>query len=345
MRESRRDLWRDVLSALLDRLEEGKEDRQLRIVGLLGELLPTTLANGQFDRAASLLAELSAVAARPGVLAESALRETDNLFRVMGSEDTVSQLTSLLEESPGRLSDGVVERLLGFLPSPALGPLMRAADQTQQPAVRRTLEACIARLAASAGGELAELLRADDRAVVIGALRWIGRLKMGRAGAEAVRHLRSADPGIRAEAATALGALGAPSSGTTLLPLLEDPEREVRIAAVRGLGSLGFAAARQALESALSSKRLHEADRTEKIAFFESYGRLAGSDGVPMLDRILNSRNWMGRSESAEYRACSALALARIRDPPATKSLNAAANDKDPVVRAAVMRALRGETD
>src|SRR5690606_3724125 len=97
-------------------------------------------------------------------------------------------------------------------------------------------------------------------------------------------------------------------------------------------------AAREPLEAVLASKRIRDADRVEKLAFFEGYGRLAGVAGVPVLDKILNSRRWLGMGEAPEVRACAALGLARIRHPSARDSLSAAASDSDPVVRAAVTR-------
>ncbi|HEV3048838.1 MAG TPA: HEAT repeat domain-containing protein, partial [Longimicrobium sp.] len=105
--------------------------------------------------------------------------------------------------------------------------------------------------------------------------------------------------------------------------------------------ALRWAPARARLEAALDSKRLREADLTERIAFFEAYGGLAGADAVPLLDRILNGKSWLGRREAGEVRACAALGLGRVRHPAAEKALSAAAADPDPVVRSAVGRALR----
>src|SRR5690606_18107686 len=128
-------------------------------------------------------------------------------------------------------------------------------------------------------------------------------------------------------------------------PLLEDPERDVRIAAARAIGNLGFGAGRSALEAALGSKRLREADRTEKIAFFEASGRIGDQGSVEVLDRILHAKGWLNRGEPTEMRACAAIALGRIRHPAARQSLEKAANDSDPVVRSAVARAIRGEAE
>ncbi len=342
-REAERDLWGDVLHALLDLLEDGDAERQSRIIGLIGELLPTTLATGQFDRSASLLEELVAIGQQPGTLSPDGLRQTRDLFKILGTEETINQLMALLEEAPDHVGDAAVPRLLAFFPPSAILPLMRAVERTQQPAVRRVLEGCIQRLAESGREEVVELLKVDDPAVVAGALVWIGRLKIGTAIKEVVRFLKHADEGIRVAAVDAVVALGAASAASGLIPLLEDSVREVRIATARALGSLVYLPAREALEGTLTSKRMREADRTEKLAFFEAYGRLAGPEGVAFLNRILNDRSWMGRAETPEVRACAALALARIRHPSATESLNAAAQDREPVVRSAVARALRGE--
>ena len=113
------------------------------------------------------------------------------------------------------------------------------------------------------------------------------------------------------------------------------------MAAARALAAVRYAPAKAKLEAALDGKRLRDADLTERIAFFEAYGGLAGADGVPVLERILNGRSWLVRRESADTRACAALGLGRIRHPAAEKALNGAAADPDPVVRSAVGRALK----
>ncbi|HEX7238854.1 MAG TPA: hypothetical protein VF263_01200, partial [Longimicrobiaceae bacterium] len=124
---------------------------------------------------------------------------------------------------------------------------------------------------------------------------------------------------------------------------LDDGEREVRIAAARALSALRYTPARAALEAAVASKRLlREADLTERIAFFEAFGSVAGEAGVAELDRILNGKSWLGRREDPETRACAALGLSRAGLPAARKALAAASADPDPVVRSAVGRAIRG---
>ncbi|HUE96813.1 MAG TPA: HEAT repeat domain-containing protein [Longimicrobiaceae bacterium] len=342
--ETERDLWRDVLNALLDRLEDGDAERQQRILAILAELLPSALASGQFERSAALLEDLIEVARRPGTLTPPALREVRTLFDLLGQEETVIQLADILEELPHRISEDAVLRLLGYFPPGSIAALMRAAERVEQSAVRRAFEVCIQRLAEDNRDEVVALLKSEDPAVLTGALRWVGRLEIGSALNDLVRFLKHDSAEVRLAAIEGIVSIRAAAAATALLPLLNDSQREVRMAAARGLGTLSFTAARAPLEAALTSKRLKEADRVEKLAFFEAYGRLAGPEGVAILEKILSARSWLGRGESPETRACAALALAKIRHPSARNALQAVENDSDPVVRTAGARALRGET-
>jgi HEAT repeat protein len=92
----------------------------------------------------------------------------------------------------------------------------------------------------------------------------------------------------------------------------------------------------------VSSHTLRAADLTEKIAFFEAFGSVAGVESTTLLDRLLNGRRLFQR-ESAEIRACAAMALGRIGSPGARAALLKASGDASPMVRNAVTNALRIE--
>jgi HEAT repeat protein len=124
---------------------------------------------------------------------------------------------------------------------------------------------------------------------------------------------------------------------------LTDEGREVRIAAARGLASLNYAPARPRLEALLDSARVRDADLTEKIAFFEACTAVASTDTVAMFDRMLNGRRLFGK-QSPEMRACAAMALGRIGTPAARTSLQRAREVNNPMVRSAVLKALRQES-
>ena len=344
-READRDLWEGVLFALYDRIEDGEQDRQIRVLNILSEVLPTLLGTSDFQRASALLGELAELAARPsGVLQPAALREVRGLFGQLASGSVIEQLVRMVESDPEILREEALSRLFGFFPPEALAPLARASLTISRPDVRRTFEGVVERLANDNRDEVVRLLKDDDLAMVGAAVRWVGQLGIGSAVGAVTELVRHADPAIRLAATEALVALKAAVAGKALEGLLEDPDRDVRIGAARALAALEFGGARATLEAALQSKRLRAADRSEKIAFFEAYGRLGGAEAVPLLDRTLNGRSWLGKGESGDIRACAALGLARVRHPSARVALTAAANDSDPVVRSAVGRALKEET-
>jgi len=340
-REMRRDVWTDVLNALFDRIQDSGPLRQEQIVGILGDLLPTLLGSARLDTAAHLLSELVGIATGGQRLAVPVMRQLRALFDQLADAATVAELVRTVEESGGAADEKSLGALLSYFPPEALGPLLRVAETSASPPVRRTVQAAAERLAGSAREHLARLLLDHDAAVAAGAARLVGRVRIQTAAADVARLLRRPEAATRLAAVEALQELRSPSASEALEGALEDADREVRVAAARALAAVRYAPARAKLEAALDGKRLRDADLTERIAFFEAYGGLAGADGVPVLERILNGRSWIGRRESADIRACAALGLGRIRHPAAEKALNGAAADPDPVVRSAVGRALK----
>jgi HEAT repeat protein len=88
-------------------------------------------------------------------------------------------------------------------------------------------------------------------------------------------------------------------------------------------------------------KQVKELDLTEKMAFFEAYGAIAGPPALKTLSEMLLPRGLLKLRQASETRACAAIALGKIRTPEAREILTRAAEDKDLVVRNAVNRALR----
>jgi HEAT repeat protein len=340
-REMGRDVWVDVLNALFDRVQDSGPLRQEQIIGILGDLLPTLLGSAKLETAALLLSELVAIATGGQRLAVPVMRQLRALFDQLADPATVAELVRTVEESGGAADEKALSTLLSYFPPEALGPLLRVAETSASPAVRRTVQAAAERLAGSAREHVAKLLLDADGAVAAGAARLVGRVRIHTAAPDVARLLRRPEAATRLAAVEALQELRSTNASEALEGALEDADREVRVAAARALAAIRYAPARAKLEAALEGKRLRDADLTERIAFFEAYGGLAGADGVPLLERILNGRSWIGRRESADIRACAALGLGKVRHPAAEKALNAAAADPDPVVRSAVGRALK----
>jgi hypothetical protein len=340
-REMERDLWTDVLNALFDRLEDGKPERQTQVVSIAGDLLPTLLGAGRLDKAAYMLGELVGVATSGRKLPGAVFKALRGLFDQLARPETVAELVRIVEEAGDSVPREHLGALLGFFPPESLGPLLRAGESSASEQARAALMGAAERLAAPNPATLRTFAQDTDPAVAAGAARLVGRLRVVEAGPDVARLLQRPEAKVRVAAVESLAELRSPVASGALEPALDDEDREVRVAAARALATLRWAAARPRLEAALDSKRLREADLTERIAFFEAYGGLAGGEGVALLDRILNGKSWLGRRETGEMRACAALGLGRIRHPNAEKALATAAADPDPVVRSAVGRALR----
>jgi HEAT repeat protein len=190
--------------------------------------------------------------------------------------------------------------------------------------------------------QLVALLDDSDSDVLRGAARLTGQLGIVSAAPKLTALLQRPDPTVRRAAVEALAQTRTSMAMEALQRSLADDDRDVRVAAARGLTALRYAPARDKLAALLDSKQVRDADLTEKLAFFEAYGAIAGADGVALLDRILNGRRLLAK-ESPEMRACAAQGLGRISSPTARESLQRSANETNPIVRTAVSKALRPE--
>ncbi len=123
---------------------------------------------------------------------------------------------------------------------------------------------------------------------------------------------------------------------------IEDDDRDVRISAARTLSERGYRGAFARIDSAIRGRALRTADLTEKTAFFEAYGRLAGKGGITYLRAMLLGKGLLRKKEDPETRACAAMALGTIREAAARDVLSeAASREKDPLVKNAINKALQ----
>jgi len=340
--EWHRDVRTDVLNALFDRLEDGSPARQDEILGILRQVLPSFLSRGDLRSAAHVLRELESVLGG-GALGPAQREQVERLFTELSQPAVVAQLIGVLEQSDGMPEVEDLGLFLAHLRPEALPVLIAGAERITQAAVRERIEAATDRLAEQHPAELRALLTSDDPVVAAGAARAAGRLRLVATAPDLERLIGHAETHVRKAAVDALVALRSSAAVGGLERALEDGDRDVRIAAARGLAALRYQPSRARFEQVLNSRWLREADLTEKIVFFESYGIVGGPESVRLLDGILNGRGFLRRRAPAELRACAALALGRVNTPAARAALERAAADADPIVRSAVSRALRRE--
>ncbi len=343
-KEVYRDLRGDVLSALFDRLEEPERaERQSEILDILGILLPNFLSRGGLVPATRVLDELRRLESTPGVFDESLLARSRALLDAASSPEAIDELIQALYDGTIRASSQQLSAFLRFLRAGAIAPLLREAETVDHRELREVLRSAVRGIAERNRGAVVRLLTDPDPVIASGAARLAGDIQIAEAGPALAGLLAHAAAEVRLAAVEAAATLKASTAAGALEHTLDDPEREVRIAAARALGVLRYAPATDRLGDTLRSREIRQADISEKVAFFEAYALVAGEQAVPMLDKLLNGRGFLGKREPPEVRAAAALGLGKIDAPRAREALMRASQEEDPVVRSAVNRALRSE--
>ncbi|HEX6133686.1 MAG TPA: HEAT repeat domain-containing protein [Longimicrobiales bacterium] len=339
--EWNRDVKTDVLNALFDRVEDGYPEWRTEILRILRQMLPVYLGAGDLRSATLILVELNVVLER-AELTEADRAEAQELYRELSEPAVLTQLMRSLEDGsidPSGTELGVFLKHLG----PAAMPvLLRAIERTSVTALQERLRTAIEGLANAHRDRVVALLGDADVQVLRGAARLAGQLTITQAAPQLTHLLEHDDAVVRRIVVESLIRIRTALALDAIQRALGDEDRDVRITAARGLAQLRYAPARARLEELLDSRIVRDADLTEKIAFFEAYGAVATTESVAMLDRLLNGRKLFGK-ESPELRACAAMALGRISSPAALAALERSSGEANPIVRNAVLKALRQE--
>ena len=341
--EYTRDARGSALAALYD-IFEMESDRAIRdeIIGVLETLFPNLLNAGEFRTVAHLLREVRALGERAAHLS-TAHRERLLGFEARLSEpDIVRQLMQSLDEAATPPGDEDLGEVLRELRPSALGPIVGYLPSLQNAHMRELLEAAADRLASGYPAEVLRLLREPRQEALKELVGMSGRLKLQGAVPGLGELVTHADPAVRLATVQALTEIGSVGALAAMERSVDDDDRGVRLAAVRTLGTRGYRNVLRRIEPVVLGKSERDVDLTEKMAYFEAFGAIAGPGAVPTLQSMLLSKTLLGYRASAETRACAATALGKIRTPESRAVLQKAAEDKDLVVRNAVSRALRG---
>lgn len=343
--EMNRDLRADVLNALYDRLEEADSERQTEILGILTTLLPNFLSRGALESAAEVLEELSKMRAAADIFDDERKAEVDDLLDQLSSEATLNELIRAIQDGSISADAALLSRFLRHLRTGALGVLLHASEEVEDRDLKKVLSSAVVGIAEQNPEALLALLTDGNTVIAAGAARLAGKMGVADAAPSLAMLMENPQPLARLAAIEAAVELKAAGAATAIQARLEDPNRDVRIASARALGTMRHRDAESTLKLIVTGKAIKQADLTEKLAVFESYGLVGGVEAVKVLDGLLNRKSFLGRRESAEIRACAARALGRVGSDPARRALEKANKVEDPVVRSAVNKALRGEEE
>jgi HEAT repeat protein len=342
-REYAQDLRRNVLSMLFDLLElQTYGTVRGELLSILENFIPYLLGAGDFRSVAFILRETRVILQRARELIPEHRQSLEGLPQRLSQAEALSQLLQSLDESTVHPTEEELSELFAELRPQALLTLMSWLPRLTNERVRELVKSAAERLAQANAAEVLRALGSDDPAAQLEMVRLAGRLKLTAAVDGMTRLFDGGDRPLKLALVEALTTIATPGALRLLERGVDDGDRDVRIAAVKFLSQRGHRNAFPRIETAVTGGKLKDADLTEKMSFFEAYGALAGVSGIPILERMLMARGGLlSRKEDPETRACAAMALGRIRSPEARAVLDKAQQDKEPLVRNAVSRALR----
>jgi HEAT repeat protein len=340
--EYRRDVRSSALSAVFDifELEQAQEIRE-EIISILEQLFPNFLNARDFRAAATIIRECRLLAQRAPGLAPGHAERLDAFVSRLSEPGIVSQLIQSLDEAPGLATEAQVAEVLRELRASALEPILAWLPSLSSGPLRTLLEGVADRLAEAHPAEMVRILRDPESPALVSVVAVCGRLNLHQTVPGLGETIAHADPAIRVASVQALAQLATPAALALIERALEDSDRNVRLAAVRVVSARGYKGAQRRVEAMVLGKAVKDMDLTEKMAFFEAYGAIAGEAALKPMSAILLPRGLLRMKEPSETRACAAIALGKIRTIEARDVLQRAADDKDLVVRNAVSRALR----
>jgi hypothetical protein len=340
--EYSRDVRGASLSVLFDLFElQNEPEIRGEILSAVEHLFPNFLNLRDFRTAATILRECGQLAQRISALREEHKQRLTGFVAKLSEAAIVSQLLQSLDEAPTLAGEAHVAELLRELRASALEPVLTWIPNLSSAPLRTLLEGVADRLAETHPSEVLRILKDPESPALAPVVTLCGRLGLHQTVPGLGETVTHPLPAVRLASVQALAQLATPAAMSLIDKALDDDDRGVRLAAVRVVGSRGYKGAQRRVEAIVLGKAVKEMDLTEKMAFFEAYGAIAGAGGLKPLSALLLPRGMLRMKESSEVRACAAMALGKIRTPEARELLQRAADDKDPVVRNAANRALR----
>ncbi len=342
-REYSKDLPGNVLAMLFDLLElQTYTAVRAELISITENFIPYLLGAGDFHSVAYLLRELRAILERARELLPEQRKKIEELPARLSQGEVLGQLLQSLDEAVVTPTEEDLSELFGELRPEALRRVLEWLPQLSNESIREPLERAALRLASAHPDQVVQTLEEAEESVLLTTVRLVSRLKLPPFVPALGALLDRDELEVRKEAAAGLAAMNSPGAMRELERAIDDKDSNVRVVAVRALAERGHRAALAKVEAAVNGKWLKNAELTEKTAFFEAYGLLAGSAGIAALRPMLETKGLLRRKEDPETRACVAMALGKIGDDEAKAVLKVAASEeKDALVKNAINRALR----
>jgi hypothetical protein len=340
-REYAADLRHAVVDVLLD-IFELNDDPAVReeVAGHLDAMMLHLLTGLDFGNVAHLLRESGVALERaPGVT--PAIRAClERLGERVSDPAMLGPLLASVNDSATPPRDEFADFVRRLRPR-ALGTLFVWSAEAKHPEVRRLLADAADHIAESNPEELVKLISAADPVVAAEAVKRAAASRSEAAVPALAKVLGLDDDRLRAAAVESLAEIATPRALFALERAIEDKNRGIRLTAVKTLTMASHKGVLSRVTDLVKAREIRDTDRTERLALFELYGTICGEAGVAVLDPMLNGpQGFFKRKSDPDVRSCAAAALGRIGSAAARKTLERCRDEKDLVVRRAVVRAL-----
>lgn len=343
-REYSADLRCSVLDVLLDIFELNQEaEVRDEVVRHLDSMMLHLLTGLQFGNVTHLLRESGIALERATSVPAGVRARIEVLSDRVSDPDLLGPLLAAVNDAEVPPEKEEFADFVRRLRPRALGVLFVWSAQAKSADVRKILADAADLIAESNPEELVKLISSPDPLVAAEAVKRAAASRSEAAVPALAKVLTLDDEELRVAAVTSLVYIATPRSMFALERALDDTNRGIRLAAVKAFTAAGHKGALPRVTELVTAREIRDTDRTERLALFELYGTLCGDAGVPALDAMLNGpQGFFKRKSDPEVRSCAAAALGRIGTAEARKTLENCKDEKDPIVRRAVMRALGG---
>jgi hypothetical protein len=341
-REYSTDVRRSVLDVLLD-IFELNEDAAVReeVVGHLDAMMLHLLTGLQFGNVTHLLRESGVALERAPGVSQSVRARVEVLSDRVSDPEMLGPLLAAVDAAALPPAREEFTDFVRRLRPRALGTLFVWSAQAKHPDVRHVLADAADLIAESNPGELVKLISSPDPLVAAEAVKRAAASRSEAAVPALAKVLSLDDEELRIAAVHSLVEIATPRALFALERAMDDENRGIRLTAVKTLTAAAHKGALPRVTDLVTSREIRDTDRTERLAIFELYGTLCGDAGVPILDAMLNApAGFFKRKSDPDVRSCAAAALGRIGTPEAKRTLERCRDEKDPLVRRAVVRAL-----
>jgi hypothetical protein len=338
-REDRDGLTRETMDILIRILFRETSSRGTKdVIEVLQQLFDSLVLGQRFAHATKLVQQLRARANNAESMQEMHIAR--HLLKLFASESRVQPVLSALGEGYKTATIAEVTEFLRALGAEITPLLLRSLDVLGNPAHRRLICELIAEFGIPDVGVLMESVKDAKWFVLRDVLALAQQLPPENVSPLIAHAIRYDHPKVRAHAVGMLRGYGRGVADRFLAErIAEDQDLEVRMSAIRVAAARVSVESKPVLEKMLSDESLTDREPREIRMLTAAFAKIAGTDAVPVLDKILNP-GFFASLKTTEAQVAAAYALGAVGSESAMMVLQKGSRSINGKVRDAVKKAL-----